>query len=114
MKDKCSKYESLFTFSDEKTLMAHVETCEDCRKEHELMGRISELIREVKPELQVRRKKHAQLKIACAAFAILLSGTVLGVINLNQDVSDTLRYGQTLSVEDYGFPVDSYGLIMVD
>ena len=25
----------------------------------------------------------------------------------------TIKYGQTLSAEDYGFPVDSYGLIMV-
>lgn len=114
MSDKCSKYETLFIFSDEKTLLEHVETCEECKKEHDRMNKISELLQEVKPELQIRRKKHAQLKIACAAFAILLSGTVLGVINLNQDISDTLRYGQTLSVEDYGFPVDSYGLIMVD
>lgn len=114
MKDKCSKYESLFIFSDEKTLLSHVETCEDCRKEHEIMNKVSDLIKEVKPQLKEKRKRHARLKIACAAFAILLSGTVLGVINLNQDISDTLRYGQTLSLEDYGFPVDSYGLIMVD
>lgn len=114
MKDKCSKYESLFIFSDEKTLLSHVETCEDCRKEHEIMNKVSDLIKEVKPQLNAKRKRHARLKIACAAFAILLSGTVLGVINLNQDISDTLRYGQTLSLEDYGFPVDSYGLIMVD
>lgn len=114
MSDKCSKYESLFIFSDEKNLLEHVAVCEECRREHETMNKVSELIQEVKPELQKRRKRHAGLKIACAAFAILLSGTVLGVINLNQDISDTLRYGQTLSVEDYGFPVDSYGLIMVD
>ena len=33
----------------------------------------------------------------------------------NYDVMmDTLQYGETLSAEDLGFPVDSYGLIAVD
>ena len=114
MKEKCTKYEALFTFSDEKTLREHVEGCDDCRKEQEIMDKVSELIKEVKPEFLKRRKNTAKLKVACAAFAILLSGVTLGVINLNTDISDTIRYGQVLSIEDYGFPVDSYGLIMVD
>jgi len=114
MKDKCNKYEALFTFSNEEELKKHLETCEDCQKEQEIMDKVSGLLQEVKPLLIEKRKSAAKLKIACAAFAILLSGTMLGVINFNQDISDTLRYGQTLSVEDYGFPVDSYGLIMVD
>lgn len=114
MKDICTKYEALFTFSDKEELEKHLEECEDCRKEQETMDKVSALIQEVKPEFLARRQTVAKLKMACAAFAILLSGTLIGVINLNQDISDTLRYGQTLSVEDYGFPVDSYGLIMVD
>ena len=32
---KCDKFEALFTFSDEKTLLEHVAQCEDCRKEYE-------------------------------------------------------------------------------
>lgn len=114
MKEKCSKYEALFTFSDEDELEQHLQNCEECRKEQEMMDRVSELIQEVKPELIKRRKFSAKLKVACAAFAIVLSGVTLGVINLNTDIADTLRYGQVLSIEDYGFPVDSYGLIMVD
>ena len=114
MKEKCSKYEVLFTFLNEDEFKKHLDECEDCRKEQVKMDRVSELIREVKSEYIERRKNFARLKIACAAFAVLLSGTVLGVINFNTDISDTIRYGQTLSVEDYGFPVDSYGLIMVD
>ena len=114
MKEKCSKYEALFTFLNEDEFKKHLDVCEDCRKEQVKMDRVSELIREVKSEYIERRKNFARLKIACAAFAVLLSGTVLGVINFNTDISDTIRYGQTLSVEDYGFPVDSYGLIMVD
>ena len=114
MKEKCTKYEALFTFSDEKTLREHVESCDDCRREQEIMDKVSELIKEVRPAYLCRRKFSAKLKVACAAFAILLSGVTLGVINLNTDISDTIRYGQVLSIEDYGFPVDSYGLIMVD
>lgn len=114
MKEKCTKYEALFTFSDEETLKEHLLTCEDCRKEQAKMDKVSELIKEVKPEILKRRKFVAKLKAACVAFAILLSGVTLGIINLNTDISDTIRYGQVLSIEDYGFPVDSYGLIMVD
>ena len=32
----------------------------------------------------------------------------------DEDLYDTLKYGDTLSAEDLGFPVDSYGLLMVD
>ena len=37
MKEKCTKYESLFTFRSEEELMQHIEECEDCRLEHEKM-----------------------------------------------------------------------------
>ena len=43
MNKKCSKYEGLFTFSDEETLKKHIETCEDCRKEQEVMDKVSDL-----------------------------------------------------------------------
>ena len=45
---------------------------------------------------------------------MFLSGTVLGVINFNTDISDTIKYGTTLSAQDLGLPVDSYGLLMVE
>ena len=32
----------------------------------------------------------------------------------DDDLLDTLKYGETLSAEDYGFPVDSDELLMVD
>ena len=114
MSEKCTKYEALFTFQDEETLNKHIAECEDCRKEHEKMQRVSELIKEVIPYYREKRKNIARVKVACALFAICLSGVTLGVINLNTDISDTIKYGYTLGAEDLGFPVDSYGLIMVD
>ncbi|MBQ3819329.1 hypothetical protein II810_02670 [bacterium] len=114
MKDKCNKYEALFTFADEKTLADHIKTCEDCAKEQETMDKISDLLKEVKPYYIQKRKSRAKLKAACAALFILLSGTTLGVINLDTDISDTIKYGMTLSADDLGLPVDEYGFIMVE
>lgn len=114
MKEKCTKYEALFTFGNEETLKEHVETCEDCRKEQERMDKVSELLREVKPYYIKKRKNTAKLKAACAMFAILFCGTTLGVLNFNSDISDIIKYGNTLSAEDLGLPVDVYGLLMVE
>ena len=111
---KCTKYEALYTFGNDETLKAHLETCEDCKKEQEKLDKISELLKEVKPYYISRRKNMAKVKIACAMLSIVLSGTALGIVNFNTDVSDTIKYGNALSAEDLGFPVDSYGLIMVE
>ena len=111
---KCSKYEALFTFGNEETLKAHLEICEDCRKEQEELDKVSNLLKEVKPYYIEKRKKTAKLKMACAVFAILFCGTTIGVINFDSDVSDIIKYGNTLSAEDLGLPVDAYGLVMVE
>lgn len=114
MTEKCNKYEAIFTFGDEEMMKSHLKSCPDCQKEQEEMDKVSSLLAEVKPYYVQKRKNFAKLKMACAVFTILFSGTVLGVVNLNTDVSDILKYGTTLSAEDLGFPVDSYGLLMVE
>lgn len=114
MNDKCTKYESLFTFRSDEELALHLEECESCRAEHEKMQKVSALLQEVKPYFREKRKNFAKVKIACALCMIMLSGTTLGIINFNTDISDTLKYGTTLSAEDLGLPVDSYGLITVE
>lgn len=114
MKEKCTKYEALFTFRSEEELMEHINTCEDCRLEHEKMQNVSKLLQEVKPYYKEKRKNIAKIKVACVLFMLMVSTTTLGVINLNQDVSDTLKYGAALSAEDLGLPVDSYGLIYIE
>ncbi len=114
MNKKCTKYEALFTFRTEEELMQHIQTCPDCKAEHEKMLRVSELIQEVKPYYREKRKNFARLKVACALCMIMMCGTTLGVINFNTDISDTLKYGTVLSSEDLGLPVDSYGLISLE
>lgn len=114
MKNKCNKYEAIFTFADEETLKHHIETCEDCKKEQELMDKVSNILQEVKPYYIAKRKNSAKLKMACAMFVIFLSAATVGVINFNTDISDIIKYGNTLSADDLGLPVDSYGLLMVE
>lgn len=114
MDKKCTKYEALFTFRSEEELEEHLQNCPECRAEHEKMQKVSDLLKEVRPYYREKRKNLAKVKVACALFILMVSGTTLGVINLNTDVSDTLKYGTTLSSEDLGLPVDSYGLISVE
>ena len=116
MEKKCDKYKTLFMFSDEKSLMKHIEQCEDCKKEHEMMNNISELIQEAKP-LYLKDKKQKEnilkLKVACILACALFSGMVFQYFNVNYDVMYQFAYND-ISIEEMGFPVDEYGFIMVD
>ena len=112
--DKCSKYEGLFVFANEQDCSEHLKKCPDCQAEDEKMKKVSSLIREVAPLIRAKSRNRAKLKLACVSFGLIFSFLTLGVVNFDQDIHDIILYGQTMSVEDYGFPVDSYGLIMVD
>lgn len=112
MTDKCDKFEALFTFSDEATLMEHIAHCEDCRAEYEKMNRVSNLIKEVKPHYKKDRFK--AVKVACIMFALLVGGTTLELADMRYNIVDTVKYGQQLTAEDLGFETDDYGLLMVD
>ena len=116
MDKKCSKYESLFTFSDENTLNQHIQECEDCREVYEQMQKVSSLLDEVKLYYYTKRKQsRTRLRALCAVLVFaLFTSLSLGLLVTNEDLTDTLMYGQTFTAEDYGFPVDSYGLLMVD
>ena len=114
MDNKCSKYEGLFVFSDEESLKSHLQECEDCRAEQEVMDKVSALISEVKPYYLAKDKKRPKLRVACAMLLLVFSTLTFGFVASNDDLKDTLMYGDTLSAEDLGFPVDSYGLLMVD
>ena len=115
MDKKCSKYESLFVFSDEDALKQHIEECEECRAEHEKMQKVSELLDEVKFYYHARRRKRAvKFRAACALFLVVFSSLSFGIALNDDDLMDTLKYGNELSAEDLGFPVDSYGLLTVD
>ncbi len=115
MNKKCSKYEGLFIFADEETLKSHIETCEECKKEHEKFQKVSELLQEVKP-LYKKKKTNIKLAIkAACALAVFCTGTMsFDILDAKYALVDTLKYGQVVSIEDMGFPVDSYGLLMLE
>lgn len=112
MKEKCNKFESLFIFSDEETLMNHVNECDDCKAELEKMNRVSELIQEVKPHY--KKNRFNAVRIACAMFVFIIGGATFHIADMNYNIIDTLKYGSELSAEEIGFETDDYGLIMVD
>ena len=114
MKNKCTKFESFFTFRTEEELLAHINECEDCKKEYEKFKKISYLIQEVKPYYIKKQNNLRLLKIACTVLFMAFSGFALGFVSTNTDITDTIKYGASLSAEDLGFPVDSYGLIAVE
>ena len=115
MNNKCNKYEGLFIFSDNNTLQKHINDCEDCKCEHEKMQKVSDLINEVKPYF-INKKKNTlrKLRAVAAMLLIVFFSATFGVIYSNEDLTDSLMYGESLTAEDLGFPVDSYGLLMVD
>ena len=61
-----------------------------------------------------RKKQAIQFRVACALFLVVFSSLSLGFALNDEGLIDTIKYGQELSAEDLGFPVDSYGLLMVD
>lgn len=112
MTEKCNKFESLFTFSDEQTLLEHIAHCEVCRAEYEKMNKVSDLIKEVKPHY--KKDKIKLVKVACIMFGLLIGGTTFEIANSNYNLVDSIKYGQQFTAEDLGFQTDEYGFIMVD
>lgn len=114
MNNKCPKYEGLFIFSTEEELKKHIEECPDCKAEHEKMERVSQLIGETKFYYKSKNKRVRKLKAICALVMFMFFTATYGVVVNDGDLADSLMYGDVLSAEDLGFPVDSYGLVMVD
>ena len=114
MDNKCSKYEGLFVFSDEETLKKHLEECPDCRAEHDKMQKVSDLIQETKFYYKSKSRRVRKLKAICALALFMFFSATYGVVMNDGEWADALMYGETLTAEDLGFPVDSYGLLVVD
>ena len=114
MTDKCNKYESLFIFSDRDNMEKHLEECEDCRLENEKMEKVSGLINEVKFYYLQKAKRARKIKAACIAGLLVCFSLGCGIVTMDTDLTDALMYDDSLSAEDLGFPVDSYGLLMVE
>lgn len=114
MNNKCPKLEGLFIFSNEDELLKHLEECDDCKNAYTKMQKVSDLIQEVKPYYKKKKSALKRLRAVAALLLLVFFSATFGFIYNDEDLKDSLMYGDTLTAEDYGFPVDSYGLLMVD
>ncbi|MBR1942521.1 hypothetical protein IJ843_02155 [bacterium] len=116
MNEKCTKFESLYLFRDGQELEEHLKECPDCRYEQEKMDKVSELLQEVKPYYARQRKRSfTRLKVACILCFGLFTGMLIGYFT---------QFGYTMTTassayseettNEYGMPVDSYGLISLN
>jgi len=118
MTEKCDKYETLFVFGTDEELAKHLEICEDCQVEHEIMQQTQNLVKEAKSYYQKPEKgKISGNLIKIAAGLAILSLAYFSANNLiydDQMDSYDLTYIQNESVvSEMGLPTDEYGLLMV-
>lgn len=114
---KCNGYESMFTFLNEEDFLKHLETCEECKAEHEKMLRVSELIQEAKPYIKHNNKRTKILKSACAAFVVVFATLSLPIFTFGTNIYEnvTASNGQiSLTAEEMGLPVDEYGFLYIN
>ena len=115
---KCSNYEGLFIFQEEEKLKEHLETCENCREEHEKQMKISSLVKEAAPYYLERERRRKMMrsarKLACCliAFAGLSAFTSIKMYD-NYKYQYQTDSSQESSVSEMGLPVDEYGFLYI-
>ena len=114
-KQKCNKYEAFFTFRDEEAFYKHIETCPDCKEEHEKYQKVSALVKEVAPAyLEKQRKNKTNLLKRAACFALILTGFVgLMGYKIYEDNSYQMNYIEDSYVYSMGLPTDNYGFLEI-
>ncbi len=79
------------------------------------MEKISELLQEAKPLYFERKRRHTQIKAIVFSLSIVLV-SFFSVMHLN--IGDTVaindKTGEVSIIEEYGLPVDDYGLFKFD
>lgn len=118
MKEKCTKFESLYIFKSEDELKEHVQNCPECQAEMQKMERVSELIQEAKPYFVYKQKlSYTKMKVACIMCFGLFAGTLIGYFTQFNYYISANNYSSEYSTQatnEYGIPVDNYGLITVN
>ena len=117
MTEKCTKFKSLYLFRDEAELEEHLKICSDCRAEKEKMDKVSVLLQEVKPYYaQQRRRSFTRLKVACILCLGMFTGLLIGYFTKfgYATAANSTYYETTQTTNDYGMPIDSYGLISLN
>ena len=120
MNEKCTKFENLYVFGQEKELEEHIKNCPVCQAEMQKLERVSDLLQEAKPYYARQQKlSYVRMKVACVLCLGLFVSTLIGYFvqyNYFTASADNTysEYTATQSTNEYGIPVDSYGLITVN
>ena len=104
-------------FRDEAELEEHLKSCPDCRAEKEKMDKVSMLLQEVKPYyVQQRKRSFTRLKVACILCFGMFTGMLIGYFTQfgYTSTAGSAYYETTQATNDYGMPIDSYGLISLN
>ncbi len=90
---------------------------ESTKQELEKMKIVSSLIDEVRPyylnKMNKQKNKVQKLKVACVALAFICFGAFGTMLHNESGLVDSIAYSD-ISIEDMGFEVDEYGLLLVE
>lgn len=110
----CNGYEAMFTFLNEEDFKAHLEVCEECKKEHERMQKVSALIQEAKPYIKNKHRTARILVIAASFFLAVFATLGVPLCMVGVDVYDNMVSQNNMDIQDMGLPVDEYGLLYIE
>lgn len=114
--NKCKKYEALFIFKDEEAFNEHIETCEDCKQEHEKYLKVSQLVKSVADDyikLEQKRKSNKIKSMACC-FAMFVSLVSFSGYQMYDDYSFQISNIDNSYIDtNLGLPVDEYGFLEI-
>lgn len=114
--NKCDKYESYFVFQDEEKFKEHLNSCENCKQEHERYLKISSLVKEVAP-IYLEREKENKIKMMNAAkklaacFVLFVSLTAFTGYKMYDNYVYQVSLEQESTVSEMGLPIDEYGFL---
>ena len=118
MTEKCTKYESLFIFGNDKDMQEHIKCCSVCKKEDEDMLNVANLVKEVVPYIKRKRQTNTlTIRIAAGFTVLFLSFLIIHFNQINTKssyMSDSILANEKSVVAQMGLPTDEYGLFVVE
>ena len=114
MAQKCSKYESLFIFGNDEDLNEHLESCQECRLEHQKMQQVALMMKEVKPFISRESfyRRHLSKIAACFIFVSIgfYGAAQYSTHTISSQDDLNLVKGNSI-IAQMGLPADEYGLL---
>jgi len=112
--NRCDKYEAYFVFQDEKKFLEHLQSCDDCKKEHEKYMKVSELVKEVAPVYLSKRQK-AKIstikRLACCFIAFIGLTAFTGYKMYDDYMLQSYSQDYDSCIGAMGLPTDDYGFL---